>query len=230
MPLDDLTRLLTTAKPELPEWVSVAVSDPSSAQEDSLFPVERSAIARAIVTRRNEFTAGRAAARDALAQLGQPRAQIPMGEDRAPVWPTGFVGSISHTDQACVATAAHAAHAKALGIDLENFGPLSDEVRDSFCTKSELAQFGQPPSYAARLIFSAKEAVYKAQYAVSKTLFGYDTLRVTAASDTEITLKFAKPVAPFQRNETMTIRQWHNEAMILSFALIQPKTPSPLFA
>ena len=46
--------------------------------------------------RKLEFNMGRAYARSALSKLGVHDADLPMGGDRAPVWPEGLTGSITH--------------------------------------------------------------------------------------------------------------------------------------
>ena len=72
--------------------------DPRAVNE-GLLPEERGAVAKAVPKRVAQFTAGRVCARRALAQLGNTEpVPILMGEDRAPQWPAGYVGSISHTD------------------------------------------------------------------------------------------------------------------------------------
>ncbi|WP_352542194.1 hypothetical protein [Mesorhizobium sp. M0018] len=50
----------------------------------------------ALPLRGAEFLAGRAMADAALQALGQLTTEIPIGPDRAPVWPKGSVGSITH--------------------------------------------------------------------------------------------------------------------------------------
>src|SRR5438876_615194 len=74
-----------------------------------LFGEERALVAGASPVRRREFTAGRVCARDALQQLGGPRCAILRDPSRAPIWPEGFVGSISHAAGYCVAAAARTA-------------------------------------------------------------------------------------------------------------------------
>src|ERR1700730_5253469 len=55
--------------------------------------IQAAATAYAAKPRRDEFHTGRALARAALAQLDCKPAAIPVGQDRAPVWPTGFIGT-----------------------------------------------------------------------------------------------------------------------------------------
>lgn len=88
-----------------PAGVVVCVAEPAMYRAE-LFPEEAVAVASAVTKRREEFAAGRAAARRALAALGVPAAPLPRGERRAAVWPKGFVGSITHCAGFCAAAAA----------------------------------------------------------------------------------------------------------------------------
>src|SRR5262249_41084450 len=61
-----------------------------------LMPGEVDAVSRAVPSRRREFALGRWCARRALGGLGIAPQSIPVGEGRAPTWPHGVVGSITH--------------------------------------------------------------------------------------------------------------------------------------
>jgi len=166
-----------------PPAVSVAITDPE-ADYPAPFAAEEPAVARAIDRRRREFGAGRAAVREAMRRLGQPPAAVPAGSDRAPVWPPGLTGSISHSARLCVAVVAEVRAFPALGIDIEEALPLDPELATEICTLSERAWLSSLPDdrrgLMARLIFSAKECAYKCQYTRSRTLIGFHDLEITA--------------------------------------------------
>ena len=65
--------------------------------EAALFPDEQAAVSRAVEKRRAEFAAGRSLARIALTEIGHAPCAIAQA-DRAPVWPLGIVGSITHSN------------------------------------------------------------------------------------------------------------------------------------
>lgn len=144
---------------------------------DFLFDTERSCIAHAVGSRVHEFVAGRVCARAALMQLGLPPVPILAGPDRAPVWPSGFAGSISHTDGYCVAVAARVKNADrvkgiaALGVDVEQVGRVLPELWPQLMCEEEIVRLQRlsetERAVNASLIFSAKEAFYKAQYALT---------------------------------------------------------------
>lgn len=152
-----------------PEGTAVICTDPGSEMaEGEIFAVEAAAMARAVPARRREFFAGRHAAHRAMAALGHLPAPIPMGPDRAPIWPEGMVGSISHCEGACVAFVGEAARFAALGLDIEPDAPLPGELVPMICLPQERARLALLPvsdrGQAARMIFAAKEAAYKLQY------------------------------------------------------------------
>lgn len=159
--------------------VGIGVTDPRGAP-DGLWPQEAAAIARAVPKRRAEFAAGRRAARDAMMALTVPAAAIAQGSDRAPIWPQGLCGSIAHCDTCCIAVVARIPDYSALGIDIEPATPLPSELIDIICTKPEqnwlITQ--SIPGLAAKMIFSAKEAVYKAQYPLTGAVIGFDAVTV----------------------------------------------------
>src|SRR5204862_697538 len=105
-----------------PGEVAVAVWEGD--EEPPLYPEETAAVVRAVPKRAAEFARGRACARAALAQLGVSSAPLPVGPERAPIWPEGFVGSVTHCRGLVAAVAARSARVSALGLDAEPAGAL----------------------------------------------------------------------------------------------------------
>lgn len=152
-----------------------------------LWPAERDAVRNAIPRRQREFTAGRGAARAAMAQVGLAPAAIPSAADRSPIWPQGVVGSIAHTAAVCVAIAGRRGRAFALGIDIEDDQPLDTALWHLICTRQELAVLAcLPPAeqgrHACRL-FCAKEAFYKWQYPQTGRMLEFGDVQVTLSQD-----------------------------------------------
>ncbi|EIE51494.1 phosphopantetheinyl transferase [Salipiger aestuarii] len=151
--------------------VSLPVDDP-----DALFDSERAALRRAVPARLAEFTGGRVAARAAMARIGIGAQAIPMQDDRAPLWPQGVAGSISHGGGLCLAVAARGPW-RGIGIDLEPDADMDAALIDAIATPAELTGLAPlPPERAAMRVFSAKEAAYKAQYPLCRALFGFDAM------------------------------------------------------
>jgi len=120
--------------------------------------------------RRDEFLSARTCAHRALAEAGlRVRHCVPQGRHREPVWPHGFVGSITHTHGHHAAVAARREDLSAIGIDLERRDAVAARHALVVLCPAELARlhdcsFLDPPSLRATLV-SAKESAYKAWHA-----------------------------------------------------------------
>jgi 4'-phosphopantetheinyl transferase EntD len=149
-----------------------------------LFPEEQAVIGRAVEKRRREFTTARACARAALARLGQPPVAILPGERGAPGWPPGIVGSITHCAGYRAAAVAPAAAVLAIGLDAEPDGPLPDGVLGAVSLPAErdrlagLARSAPGPNWD-RMLFCAKETVYKAWFPLTGRWLGFEEADIT---------------------------------------------------
>jgi len=138
----------------------------------SLLPGERALVERAVASRRREFATGRRLAHRLMAELGLPDGPLLRDADRVPTWPADVVGSISHSRELAVVAVARAAALFGIGIDVEPDEAVKEGIERIVCTAAESAWLdrvtaGQPPAERGRkvkLVFSAKEAVYKAFY------------------------------------------------------------------
>ena len=139
-----------------------------------LAPAEQVCTAAMDQNRLLEFAHGRMHARIALARLGLRGAVVPMAQDRSPIWPPGFTGSISHVradrangcDGQVIAVVARLSDCAGVGLDLERTGVLPPEDWNSFLTATEMAAMALRPvaqrSTLVHGLWSAKEAVMKA--------------------------------------------------------------------
>jgi 4'-phosphopantetheinyl transferase EntD len=148
------------------------------------FPGEEDLIVRAVEARRDEFVTGRRCAREALAKLGHPSTPIRRGPKGEPQWPAGLVGSITHT--VCFRAAAVASQSviASVGIDTEQNGPLPDGIDELITVQGEpemLAALTRafPVTHWGRVLFSAKESLYKAWYPLTGLWLGFDDARLT---------------------------------------------------
>ena len=132
-----------------------------------LFPEEEALLGRATAKRIREFTAGRTCARRALSGLGLPPAAVLHGPQGAPLWPAGVVGSLTHRAGYAAAVVARADRLDGIGIDAEPHAPLPAGLLDRIALPAERDWVGHhtgslPGVHWDRLLFSAKESVYKA--------------------------------------------------------------------
>ncbi|MEU7305883.1 4'-phosphopantetheinyl transferase superfamily protein [Streptomyces sp. NPDC007206] len=149
-----------------------------------LFPEEEAVVARSVGERRREFATGRRCARLSLAALGLPAQPLRSGPHGEPLWPEGVVGALSHCAGYRVAAVARATDLAALGIDAETAGPLPDGVLEAVSLPEERAHLArlraaQPHLPWDRLLFSAKESVYKAWFPLARTMLGFDMARLS---------------------------------------------------
>jgi 4'-phosphopantetheinyl transferase EntD len=143
---------------------------PLPASAPAAEPADLQATAGMAERRRIEYLAGRQCARAALARLGVGRHVLRAGRDRAPIWPTGIVGSITHTGTSeegfCGVAVARRDDLASVGVDAELDRPLPDALLPTVLTSRERdALLRRPPEtrgQIAALHFCAKEAVYKA--------------------------------------------------------------------
>lgn len=176
---------------KVPAWVSLSLAkfeaDFSLDTYPEVLPVE---LYRTSDKRKRDFLAGRHAARQALLLAGCADAgPLKMGADRLPLWPTGWKGSISHSDGVAIAAVAPSTFCVALGIDIERIigQGIVAEIQTEI-GRAEEYEFLH--DFDARtgttLLFSAKEAVYKALYPNVKKFVGFDGARLDCVAATEL--------------------------------------------
>lgn len=219
---DDIAALFAPA-------VSVAMTDPS-ADHDAPFEEEGAVVARANEKRRREFRAGRAAARQAMQEMGLPAMPIPTDESRAPVWPDAITGSISHNYSLCIAAVAERRNVPGIGIDIEEATPLDPDLFPEICTLPERAwlslQSEDTRGLLGKLIFSAKECAYKCQFPLSRTFLEFHDLEITADLETgQFEATFMRPVPGFERRARLYGRYVVAEGQIIT-AITAEQHPS----
>ena len=167
-----------------PEVVVVeAFDDPPDAV---LFPGEGEALVKAVDRRRREYTTVRHCARQALADLGLPPAAIPTGPNREPLWPAGVLGSLTHCDGYRAAALARVGTVSSLGIDAEPHEPLPDEVLRTIARPEERPRLKEldsvrPDIHWNKVLFCAKESVYKAWFPLAHRWLGFEDASVRFA-------------------------------------------------
>ena len=172
-----------------PQVVAVeAFDDPDDLQ---LYPEEQAVLQKAVASRRIEFGTARWCARQALAKLGLPPAPILPGLRGAPGWPSGVVGSMTHCAGYRAAALAHSREVATIGIDAEPHTALPDGVGDVIASHAEQRALAElagaaPEVFWDKLLFSAKEATYKAWFPLTQRWLGFNdaVIRINAADGT----------------------------------------------
>jgi len=151
------------------EVVAVEVHGDDGSEPAPLHREEAEAVAQAVHKRRREFALVRACARRAMEKLGVPPQPLLPGERGAPGWPPGLAGSMTHCDGYCAAAVVRTTDLASVGIDAEPHRPLPEGVLDAVSLPAEAARLSRlavrhPEVHWDRLLFSAKESVYKAWF------------------------------------------------------------------
>ena len=152
-------------------------------QAVALHPGEEIHVAQSAEKRRRDFALGRACARAVLADLGHGDAMIAKGEGGAPLWPPGLAGSITHTAGYAAALVGEQRNFTGVGIDAEQVGGVAPDLWPRLFTAREQDSLraGPDPLLLATLLFSAKEASYKAW--ALKGALAFQEIEVSLAKD-----------------------------------------------
>ncbi len=163
---------------------TIAVCESFVERHDTLvFLAEAQAIARAVGKRRNEFMTVRACARDAMRSLDIQAHPLLPGKGGAPSWPDEVVGSMTHCTGFRAAAVAKQEDFESIGIDAEPNRPLAVTALEVVARASEvdmldLLQQKHPEVAMDRVLFCAKEAVYKAWFPLYHEYVGWHDIAV----------------------------------------------------
>src|SRR6202051_2882782 len=155
---------------------------PLSAEARSRVP---QALRHATQKRQREFLAGRWCAKQALQGLGAGSTHVAMAGDRAPIWPDGVVGSITHTGDFAAAAVAWAADIAGLGIDSEQIiDPAAARDIADVCMVDEPTLFKAAHGCSfcefCTFVFSAKESVFKCLFPLTRKFLEFSDVRITS--------------------------------------------------
>jgi 4'-phosphopantetheinyl transferase EntD len=161
------------------------------------FPIK---LNKAVAKRKAEFLAGRICAKKALNKEGITNVQIISGEDRAPIWPQGVKGSITHTQGIAIAMCAHDIALKGIGIDVERFMDQEQEqkLQNQILHPTESDSFHSLALTTANpltLLFSAKESIYKALYPSVGKFFGFNAVKLVDFTNKALTFVITEPLS-----------------------------------
>ncbi|MEU2234652.1 MULTISPECIES: 4'-phosphopantetheinyl transferase [Streptomyces] len=165
-----------------PQVAAVEVrSDPAGF---ALYPEEEDCVRDAVPKRRAEFAAVRWCARVAMARLGLPPAPVVPGHRGAPGWPPSLAGSMTHCAGYRAAALTRRSDVASVGIDAEPDEPLPEGILQVIALEEEYRQVAgllrtRPGTSWDRLLFSAKESVFKTWYPLTGRELGFEEALVT---------------------------------------------------
>ena len=196
-----------------------------------LFPEEASGLSGAAVSRVKEFATTRTCARHALQQLGCPALPIGRGRNREPIWPAGFVGSITHCRGYRAAAVAMQSDVIAIGIDSEPHVELPPDILNQVAFGRERFFLEQVDRgiHWDRVLFSAKESIYKAWYPITGRWLGFEDVEVTFRSGEsafDVRLVVPPPIVDGRRIAEFSGRYMVRDDLLLTaVVLLAPTRP-----
>lgn len=191
----------------------VAEADPAR-----LMAIEKTQIAAAAERRKREYAAVRELARALLSEFGEPPQPIPSLPSRAPLFPPGFVGSLSHSTDRALAVMARERDLLSIGCDIEPGDPLPIGVAGHVLRPSERAVLRDFPAWFDRLFFSAKEAAFKAQHRLSGGFPEFHEIAITFdRKSMKLVAELCVEVGPLKRGARFTGTAWIADSWIATF-------------
>jgi len=200
--------------------------------DGGLLPAESAAMAKAVPQRRAEFTTVRICARRALRQLGAPAGELLRDRRGAVVWPPGISGSMTHCPGLRAAAVARAHCAASIGIDAEPNVPTPERVLRAIALPREAGAVAalsarRPEVCWDRLLFSAKESVFKTWYPLMRRELEFDQAEIALDPDGTFTARLLVPgpTVDGRRFDTFSGR-WLVRDRFLMTAITLPGSPT----
>jgi 4'-phosphopantetheinyl transferase EntD len=188
-----------------------------------MHPAEQASVIKAVDKRRREFATVRHCARRALAVLGLPPVPLLRGERGAPQWPPGVVGSLTHCDGYRAAAVARSSDLHSLGIDAEPHDALPDGVLPMIALPDEMAMLTRLSELNDklcwdRLLFSAKESVYKTWFPIARRWLDFQEASVMLEPDgtLQAQLHVAGPLVDGKPISTFTGRWLVSNGLVIT--------------
>ncbi len=175
----------------------------STVDASFLSPEERTYLESVSQNRKREFIAGRFCAREAMKSASIPPEHIRIGEKGEPIWPHNIVGSITHSHGYAAAAVAKKSEVLSLGLDAETNEPLSSKVLQRIGNTQEQEWVKSVESaiiqHPGKILFSAKEATYKAWYPITQEWLGFQEAHIDFHSDENTFTVQIQKKGPFKK-------------------------------
>ena len=168
-----------------PDHISFCLIPIHSASNQKLHPAEENYFSQlSSVSRKEHYRSGRICAGEVLSKLGtlgQPVLRDP--QTREPLWPEGISGAITHSGNWAAAAAGKTSDVSGIGIDLEDLERQVDSrISRHVCIPEEqkwLQECGEDfLEQNLKIIFSAKESIFKAFFPYTRTYLHFHDARI----------------------------------------------------
>ena len=168
-----------------PDHISFCLLPIHSTSNQKLHPAEENYFSQlSSVSRKEHYRSGRICAKEVLSKLGtlgQPVLRDP--QTREPLWPEGISGAITHSGNWAAAAAGKTSDVLGIGIDLEDLERQVDSrISRHVCIPEEqkwLQECGEDClEQNLKIIFSAKESIFKAFFPYTRTYLHFHDARI----------------------------------------------------
>ena len=168
-----------------PDHISFCLLPIHSTSNQKLHPAEENYFSQlSSVSRKEHYRSGRICAGEVLSKLGtlgQPVLRDP--QTREPLWPEGISGAITHSGKWAAAAAGKTSDVSGIGIDLEDLERQVDSrISRHVCIPEEqkwLQEWGEDfLEQNLKIIFSAKESIFKAFFPYTRTYLHFHDARI----------------------------------------------------
>jgi enterobactin synthetase component D len=132
--------------------------------------------------RQLEYSAGRKSAYETIKMIDSKHSDcIGANEDGSVKWPTGLVGSITHSNGIALSVVGSDLIFDGIGVDIERLLSFSRAVKlvQKICTHEEMISFHDcfNPMIVS-ILFSAKECLFKALYPITNSRFYFKDAQI----------------------------------------------------
>ena len=168
-----------------PDHISFCLLPIHSTSNQKLHPAEENYFSQlSSVSRKEHYRSGRICAGEVLSKLGargQPVLRDP--QTREPLWPEGISGAITHCGNWAAAAAGKTSDVSGIGIDIEDLERQVDSrISRHVCIPEEqkwLQECGEDfLEQNLKIIFSAKESIFKAFFPYTRTYLHFHDARI----------------------------------------------------
>jgi 4'-phosphopantetheinyl transferase EntD len=152
----------------------------SQGDELALLKEEMASLSFPAIERLRASGAARGVARELMNSMGFAGLPILKSTFGAPIWPAGIVGSMAHDDRIAVAAVGLRRDLDAIGIDIEPVAPLPPDMLELIATPRERLAIADN-RFGTMLLFTIKEAVYKAAFPLDHDFLEFHDIEVDLA-------------------------------------------------
>ena len=168
-----------------PDHISFCLLPIHSTSNQKLHPAEENYFSQlSSFSRKEHYRSGRICAGEVLSKLGTPGQPVLRDpQTREPLWPEGISGAITHSGKWAAAAAGKTSDVSGIGIDLEDLERQVDSrISRHVCIPEEqkwLQECGEDfLEQNLKIIFSAKESIFKAFFPYTRTYLHFHDARI----------------------------------------------------